>query len=347
MAFLATPGHSAPANADRVLMALEQTLFPVVSQIPTLPARNARYEACGAALSCKIDSAVWSEQDIGQLAAKAHNGAAIRRELAGLNGIIHVYGQGQQAEYPQIDGRDPAQAAMTGDTLKAAVEAVDALALEQPSADRGLLLALTLLDSYGRLDAVRFGPLAGMENKPAFDRARKLDWARYRYSAIIVPGIGPEDLNTPLSAGGKVNVHLAAARYHAGLAPFIILSGASVHPRGTRRVEAVEMRKALIERYGVPADALVIDPYARHTTTNMRNASRLLLAMGAPAGKPALVVTHDDQAAYIVDPRFAQRNLTELGYQPVTIMKPSTRNEIPVLPNPQSRTVDPRDPLDP
>lgn len=357
VAFVASPGLAAPVVADhvpadhvvadRVLAQLEQALFPTVSHLPAIPARNARYQACAAAIPCKLDSALWSAQEIGALAAKAKDPAAVTRELNGLNGIIRVYGQGQKAQYPAIDGPDPAKAAQMPDMLAAAVETVEALVHEQSSADRGLLLALALLDSHDRLDAVRFGPLAGVENKTAFDRAHTLNWAHYRYSALIVPGIGPEDLDTPLSAGGKVNVHLAAARYHAGLAPFIIVSGASVHPRGTTRVEAVELRKALIERYGIPANAIVLDPYARHTTTNLRNASRLLIAMGAPAAKPALIVTHDYQWSYVIEPRFAQRNIAELGYQPMVLGTSTLRNEIPATPNPRSLTVDPRDPLDP
>jgi hypothetical protein len=368
MAVIAAPGHTAPAPravsgpaapalgehapANRVLARLQAALFPTLAAMPDTPgwralvaARAARYQAC-ADPACKLQSGLWSEAELAQV-AQGPDAPALRRELAGLNGIIAVYGQGQKPEYPLIDGPDPARAAVNQDIVKAAIERVALLAQADPGLDRGLLLALTLLDGADRLDAIRFGPLARGENAAAFARARHIDWARYRYTAIIVPGIGPEDPDTPLSAGGKANVDLAAARWRAGLAPFIILSGGSVHPRGTTRVEAVEMRKALAERYGVPADALIIDPYARHTTTNLRNAARLLLAMGAPAARPAVIVTHDYQWTYIIDAAFAKRNLSELGYQPMRLGPAPVRNEVPAWPLAVSQTIDPRDPLDP
>jgi hypothetical protein len=364
LALTASPGQAqttAPAIPNRVLMQLEEALFPTLrtrpvqnALRPVIAARNARYDACGNAAPCRIESALWTPEELAQAASGASHGDALTRELAGLNGIIHVYGQGQPPASPAIDGPDPKATLSNQDTISAALERVDLLKQQAPAADRGLLLALTLLDGADRLDAIRFGPLARTENAAAFARARRMDWARYRYTALIVPGIGPEDMVTPLSASGKANVDLAAARYRAGLAPFIILSGASVHPRGTRRVEAIEMRQALIERYGIPADALVIDPYARHTTTNLRNASRLLIAMGAPVTRPALIVTHDYQSTYVVTEAFARRNQAQLGYQPMVLEMATVRNEIPARPGQslqvdprESLQIDPRDPLDP
>ncbi len=355
-ALTSTPGHSAPAPsaahapllANRVLTRLEETLFPTLTRLPASPliaARNARYDACSDN-ACRIESALWQPQDLAQAASGTKDADAVTRELIGLNGILHVYGQGQAPQYPAIDGLDPKATAINQDIVTAAIERVEQLRKEAPSTDRGLLLALTLLDGADKLDAIRFGPLARDENGPAFARAHHMDWGHYRYTALIVPGIGPED-GVALSAGGKANVDLAAARYRAGLAPFIILSGGSVHPRGTHHIEAVEMRQALIERYGIPADALIIDAYARHTTTNLRNASRLLIAMGAPVKKPALIVTHDYQSTYVVTDTFKKRNLADLGYMPMVLETMTTRNEIPAYPDPQSLRIDPRDPLDP
>lgn len=144
-------------------------------------------------------------------------------------------------------------------------------------------------------------------------RARTLNWSRYPNTAIIVLGAGPEDLLTPLSARGKLHVKVAAQRYFDGLAPFIILSGAAVHPRETHHVEALEMRPALIERYEVPAHAIVIEPYAQHTTTNLRNAARLLMAMKAPMERDARVLSDPRHIDYVVSAGFAKRNQNELG----------------------------------
>ena len=127
----------------------------------------------------------------------------------------------------------------------------------------------------------------------------------------------------------------------------IILSGASVHPKGTRFVEAVEMRKALIERFGVPAESIIIEPYARHTTTNLRNVTRRLIAMGAPLDKDALIVTYTNQSRYIESAEFASRNQKELGYLPGTVGARLSPTELIFRPSAKSLRIDPLDPLDP
>jgi hypothetical protein len=159
--------------------------------------------------------------------------------------------------------------------------------------------------------------------------------------------MGPDDLSTPLSPGGKLRVRLAAERFAAGLAPFIIVSGGMVHPRGTHFAEAIEMRKALIEDYGVSADCIIVDPYARHTTTNLRNATRALIALGASLGRDALIVSDPEQIRYIASREFADRNQSVLGYEPGTLGKQSSPFELPFRPSRASLRVDPMDPLDP
>jgi hypothetical protein len=67
------------------------------------------------------------------------------------------------------------------------------------------------------------------------------------------------------------------------------------------------LKRDLIARYGVPENAIVIDPYARHTTTNLCNASRLLFQMGAPMDKPIVITTTQDQGQYIESQEFADR----------------------------------------
>ncbi len=61
---------------------------------------------------------------------------------------------------------------------------------------------------------------------------------------------------------------------------------------------------------------IIVDPHARHTTTNFRNASRYIIRYGLTLCKPALMVTSVNQADYIMDPRFDERNLKELKYLP-------------------------------
>ncbi|MEJ7731737.1 MAG: YdcF family protein [Polyangiaceae bacterium] len=105
----------------------------------------------------------------------------------------------------------------------------------------------------------------------------------------------------------------AAADLRAGLAPLIVVSGGNVHPQGTPHNEALEMKRFLVEA-GIPAAQVAIEPCARHSHTNLRNAGRYLLTRGL---RRALVVTSRDQAMYFGRPRsstFDVRCLADLGY---------------------------------
>ena len=78
------------------------------------------------------------------------------------------------------------------------------------------------------------------------------------------------------------------------------------------------MKKYLLTQ-GIPASALSLStPQARHTTTNMRNATRLMIDYGIPITKPSDVVSTKSQIDYIAIPQqhFDERNLHELGYLP-------------------------------
>jgi hypothetical protein len=48
-----------------------------------------------------------------------------------------------------------------------------------------------------------------------------------------------------------------------------------------------------MSRFGIPANAIIVDPHARHTTTKMRNAARLIYRYGMPFSAKALVTTWD------------------------------------------------------
>lgn len=143
---------------------------------------------------------------------------------------------------------------------------------------------------------------------------------------LIVPGFTPR-----LSWRGGLHprnirrLERAAADLGAGLAPAVIVSGAAVHSPDN---EAVLMREWLIV-HGVEPARILVEPFARHTTTNLRNAGRILLAHGA---REALVVTSDEpdwrprvrgwrfaeQSYYLGFPwlsTFHLRCLVELGYR--------------------------------
>ncbi|WP_159755274.1 YdcF family protein [Sphingomonas sp. 8AM] len=346
---LAAPVSAAPAR-DAHLATLSTRLFPHLRALPTSPARQRRLDACVGRAPCLVEAAIWRDDERESVARRMPSEAdAIRREIDGLNEVLRVYGVGKLPRYPLVDGPDEAfgsaaLAAKVADAVMLADAQRDDPAV---AGDYGLSLALALLDANDKDAAAAFEPLDERFNAAAMTKARETDWGRFRYLAIVALGVGPDDLATPLSARGKVNVRLAAERFAQGLAPFIIVSGSAVHPRGTRHVEALEMQRALIDRFGVPPAAIVVEPYARHTTTNLRNATRRLHALGAPLAQDVLVVSNVGHIDAIVSPAFVIRNQAELGYQPGTIAGRPSPNEAVFRPLAASLRIDPGDPLDP
>lgn len=349
-ALSAAPVAAAPVR-DARLAALAARLFPsLAGHMPALAARDARVSACAQAPACVVAAAILRDEEREALAmAAATHGDDVRREVDGLNEVLRVYGVGKLPRYPLIDGSDEPFGS-TGFAAKVADAVWLASAQQRDPATGGdvsLSLALALLDVNDKDAAVAFEPLDRRYNAPALARAKTLDWARWRYTAILALGVGPEDPVTPLSARGKLNVRMAAERHAAGEAPFIIVSGSAVHPRDTPHVEALEMRRALIERYGVPPEAIVVEPYARHTTTNLRNATRRLVALGAPLDRDMLVISNVPHIDAIASPAFVERNSRELGYQPAAIGPRIAPTAIAVRASRLSLRVDPADPLDP
>jgi hypothetical protein len=97
----------------------------------------------------------------------------------------------------------------------------------------------------------------------------------------------------------------------------------------------------------VPESSILVDPHARHTTTNMRNAAREMFRYGIPMNKPALVISDAAQIGYIAGRSFADRCLNELGYMPFRIISQPSDISLVFLPMAESLEQDPMDPLDP
>ena len=213
--------------------------------------------------------------------------------------------------------------------------------------DPALGFARRLLDANRRDEAGRFEPLHEGENAAAYRRVSTVDWSRYAYSAILVPGAGPDRPGVRLDPWAKMRLELAVARYRAGKAPFLIVSGGFMHPNQTPFNEAFEMKQSLIKDFGVPADAILIDPHARHTTTNLRNAARLYYRYGMPSDKAMLITNDASQSAYVSGTVFRDRCLRELGYQPGVVGQRLSRFDVEFRPGIESLHADARDPLDP
>lgn len=107
------------------------------------------------------------------------------------------------------------------------------------------------------------------------------------------------------------------------------------------------MRKYLVEELKIPASAVIADPYARHTTTNIRNAVRMLFRSGFPMNKRMMCVSDAMHLVYVNSPVFAQRCMTELGYVPAADIRQGDLYFLTFMPDLRSLQVDVFDPLDP
>lgn len=234
-----------------------------------------------------------------------------------------------------------------GDALAKLVSSVSTAHPEALPFFRPLLLVdLGALTASGRDEAARYEPLTTGENAAALATIPTIDWKAYPYTVILVPGLGPDVLDLPISIGGTQRCDLAARRFKAKLAPLIVVSGGHVHPDRTPYSEAIEMKKYLVSQKGIPASAILVDPHARHTTTNLRNTARQVLRYGIPADRPLLVTSDTFQTIYIAV-ALDERCKTELGYLPYRIVKQVTPNDSCLMPSALSLEEDGRDALDP
>jgi hypothetical protein len=188
--------------------------------------------------------------------------------------------------------------------------------------------------------------MASTVNKAAFDRVKKIDWSKYKYSVIVIPGAGPNDPKVPLSGEGLLRCRIAAQRYFEGLAPFIMTSGGRVHPYKTIYSEAYEMKKYLVEQMKIPENAVIMDPHARHTTTNLRNAARLIFRYGMPFDKVALTSTSRGQSLGI-GTTLADRCQKELNIVPFRVGNRLSDTEVEFDPLVAALSINPLEPLDP
>lgn len=267
----------------------------------------------------------------------------------GMNEAISVYGEGMAPRYPAIDSIsvDVKSSDFQQKILAMAGQYIQPGADPAPFFEPSLHTALALLESNHRDEAGRFEPLENGPNQTAVQAIARINWQKYPYTAIVVPGAGGDDYVTPLSPAGRKRCALAADAYHAGKAPLLILSGGFVHPSQTHFSEAMEMKKALIADFSVPESAILVDPHARHTTTNLRNAAREIFRYHIPTVKPLLVVSDASQIRYIASQMFADRCLKELGYVPYRFLRSESDTVLVIEPSIDSLQQDPMDPLDP
>ncbi|QOY87383.1 YdcF family protein [Paludibaculum fermentans] len=268
----------------------------------------------------------------------------------GINRMLDLYALGQKPRYAQIDSAAyDVKSAAFGRLIQTAASLViedrlpESKLFFQPSLD----FALEVLRLHRRDEAGRHEPLDLGENRAALARIRTIPWAKYPWTVIVVPGSGTESVSVRMSPAGRMRCELAAKRYLDHKAPLILVSGGYVHPNQTPWAEAIEMKRLLVEELHIPAGAILIDPHARHTTTNLRNAARLMYRYGIPFGKPALITTDEFQSASIESPVFTARCKLELGYVPHRVIKRVSRFDLEFLPLTDSLQADNTEPLDP
>jgi len=339
--------------------------------------------ACGVDAACRVRAFLWTEAEadaalaalrtalepsgrIAVLAAKlrASGDYALHARLpdhdliaaawadvtGGHNRILRVYGLGEAPRYPAIDAiLFPADGGLWPGVL---IEATDQLLAAapndpQPRADLAHRLAVQLLYLNERENAASFADLDTRHNAAALARIAGLDWARYPYTVILVLGDGPDRPDQRIGTYGKLRLARAARLYHEGLAPLLIVSGGNVHPALTPINEAIEMKRELMERYAIPEDAIIIEPHARHTTTNFRNSARLMLRYAIPTDRPAIATTSTGHSLYAGGALLDAKAMEELGYVPRLVTQRLTPFEFAFLPDPRSTHRDNRDPLDP
>jgi hypothetical protein len=271
--------------------------------------------------------------------------AAWKDAAAGLNRILSIYGLGKDPRYKDIDKVSFDVSSEVYRNLVKAKLAEIRFSNTPLFFEPTLRVALGLLEINRRDEAGRYEPLELGENKAPVRNLRNIKWSDYAYSFILVLGSGPSD-STRLSPIGAQRTDVAAQLFLQKKAPLIIVSGGHVHPMQTPYCEAIEMKKYLIEKYKIPETSILVEPYARHTTTNFRDAARLAFRYHIPTAL-ALVTSSEDHIASVTRDEFRTRNLNELGYFPVEFIKRISSVEAEFKPSIVSLFFDANDPLDP
>lgn len=268
------------------------------------------------------------------------------QDLKAMNNVIDIYGAGKKPNYPDIDSISFNVKDKNYIELLRNVRFDVAADTEKNAFDQTLLSAIRLLEVNERWDAALLEPLTKTENKEAYNKVKKTDFSKYPYASLLILGAGPQVYGQKISPMGMLRSRQALRAYQKGLAPFIIVSGGRVHPFKTQYTEAVEMKRYMVEILGIPASAIIIDPFARHTTTNVRNAGRMIIDYGFPKDKWSLVSSSKTHIDY-VEKAMDKRSIKELGTVPYIVGKRIDDLLLEYKPTPDAFLINPAEPLDP
>lgn len=280
---------------------------------------------------------------------------AWEQDANGINFCIGVYAAGNKPNYPNIDSislgiRDPKSPINYSAGYTSFLYNVSSVLVRETLNNRlfflpSVLCAMHFLEMNEREQAADFEPMTKGQNRLAVEKIKIVKWNQFKYSVILIPGAGPDDPKMALSAEGMLRCRLAAQLYKQGVAPFIVSSGGKVHPYKTPFCEATEQKKYLIEKLGIPESAIIIDPHARHTTTNMRNTVRMIFRYGIPFKKPGITCTTRGQSSMIEN--MIPRCLKELNEAPYRNGKRLSETELEFFPLIEALQINPLEPIDP
>tara|TARA_R110002050_G_scaffold15880_3_gene48511 strand:+ start:655 stop:2001 length:1347 start_codon:yes stop_codon:yes gene_type:complete len=279
------------------------------------------------------------------------NQLIVEEMLLGINQIIDTYVAGIDPAYPDLDRVSyDVNSVEYKLLLKNLVSELNSKKEQyklfyQPFLD----FALGALKLNNRDEAGKFVPLREGENAQAFQNIQSIKWDNYQYSLLVVLGDAPNssgDLPN-ISLGGMERCDYAVSLFNEGIAPLIAFTGANVAPFQSQYHEAIEMKKYVMEKYGIPENKILVDPHARHTTTNLRNIGRLIFKYGIPPEKKALLSTSQSQSNYVSSNQFATRCMTQMGHLPMELYDRLSDRDIEFIPTIEVLHLDSSDPLDP
>ncbi len=272
--------------------------------------------------------------------------AAWKQDAEGMNHVLDVYALGESPRYAAIDR---ITASPDGQEMayvrNLAWSNVLAAAKDRPFYALTLESALAWLDANDRFEAADFEPLENGINAKAYQAVGKTRWEQYPYSVILVLGCGPEREGEAISPQSRLRAKYAAQLYQDGKAPFIMVSGGRVHPFKTPYSEAQEMKQYLMSVCGIPEAAIIAEPHARHTTTNVRNAARMMLRLGIPGF--GIITSGEEHINYVTGEGFLNKCSQEMLTVPFTLGTRLSSREVTFSPLPSAFQVTPLDPLDP
>lgn len=279
------------------------------------------------------------------------NQLIVEELLLGINQIIDTYAAGINPKYPDLDR---VSYDVNSDQYKLLLK--NLVSDLNSTKDQSTLFyqpflnfALKLLELNNRGEAAYFEPLKDGENALAYQNIQSINWGNYTYSMLVVLGDAPNSPNDlpNISIGAMERCDYAVTLFNKGIAPLIVFTGGNVAPFQSKYFEAIEMKKYVMKKYGIPANKIVVDPHARHTTTNIRNAGRLAFEYDIPVNKKALISATKTQIESIAASSFTTRCITEMGHVPMLLGNMTSERDIEFTPLIKVLHLDSSDPLDP